>query len=116
TCEEGEYGVALANIVGETTSLAIYQRGSVWHTAVFPLGGNHFTNDIAVGLRTPIPEAERIKRDYGCAYRPLLDPEQASELIEVPSVGGRAPRAVSRPLLRDILGPPPEQIPPHPPA
>ena len=110
TDDDREYGVALVNIGGETTSLAIYQRGSVWHTAVFPLGGNHFTNDIAVGLRTPIPEAERIKRDHGCAYRPLLDPEQASELIEVPSVGGRAPRAVSRQILCDILEPRAEEI------
>src|SRR5262249_57423843 len=74
TDDDREYGVALVNIGGETTSLAIYQRGSVWHTAVFPLGGAHFTNDIAVGVRTPIPEAEKIKRDHGCAHRPLLDP------------------------------------------
>jgi cell division protein FtsA len=110
TDDDREYGVALVNVGGETTSLAIYQRGSVWHTTVFPLGGNHFTNDIAVGLRTPIPEAERIKREYGCAYRPLLNPEQASELIEVPSVGGRAPRAVSRQILCDILEPRAEEI------
>jgi cell division protein FtsA len=110
TDDDREYGVALVNIGGETTSLAIYQRGSVWHTAVFPLGGNHFTSDIAVGLRTPIPEAERIKREYGCAYRPLLNPEEASELIEVPSVGGRAPRAVSRQILCDILEPRAEEI------
>jgi cell division protein FtsA len=110
TDDDREYGVALVNIGGETTSVAIYQRGSVWHTAVFSLGGNHFTNDIAVGLRTPIPEAERIKREYGCAFRPLLNPEEASELIEVPSVGGRAPRAVSRQILCDILEPRAEEI------
>src|SRR5262249_55974271 len=110
TDDDREYGVALVNVGGETTSLAIFQRGSVWHTAVFPLGGNHFTNDIAVGLRTPIPEAERIKREYGCAYRPLLSSEEASELIEVPSVGGRAPRAVSRQILSDILDPRPSEI------
>src|SRR5499426_788651 len=110
TDDDREYGVALVNIGGETTSLAIYQRGSVWHTAVFPLGGRHFTNDIAVGLRTPIPEAERIKREDGCASRSILTPEEAAQLIEVPSVGGRAPRAVSRQILCDILEPRAEEI------
>ena len=108
--EDREYGAAVVNIGGETTTLAIYQRGSVWHTSVFPVGGTHFTNDIAVGLRTPIPEAERIKREEGCAFRMLLTPEEAAELIEVPSVGGRAPRAVSRQILCDILEPRAEEI------
>lgn len=110
TDEDREYGVAVVNIGGETTSLAIYQRGSVWHTTVFPLGGSHFTNDIAVGLRTPIPEAERIKREDGCASRSVMTAEEAAELIEVPSVGGRAPRAVSRQILCDILEPRAEEI------
>jgi len=110
TDEDREYGVAVVNLGGETTSLAIYQRGSVWRTMVFSLGGNHFTNDIAVGLRTPIPEAEKIKHKYGCAYRPLLNPEEASELITVPSVGGREPRKVSRQILCDILEPRAEEI------
>jgi cell division protein FtsA len=110
TDEDKEYGVAVVNIGGETTSLAIYQRGSVWHTTVFPLGGSHFTNDIAVGLRTPIPEAERIKREDGCASRSVMTAEEAAELIEVPSVGGRAPRAVSRQILCDILEPRAEEI------
>jgi cell division protein FtsA len=110
TDEDREYGVAVVNIGGETTSLAIYQRGSVWHTTVFPLGGSHFTNDIAVGLRTPIPEAERIKREDGCASRSVITAEEAAQLIEVPSVGGRAPRAVSRQILCDILEPRAEEI------
>ncbi len=110
TDEDREYGVAVVNLGGETTSLAIYQRGSVWRTTVFSLGGNHFTNDIAVGLRTPIPEAEKIKQRYGCAYRPLLNPDEASELITVPSVGGREPRKVSRQILCDILEPRAEEI------
>jgi cell division protein FtsA len=110
TDDDREYGVAVVNIGGETTSLAIFQRGSVWHTSVFSVGGNHFTNDIAVGLRTPIPEAERIKREFGCAYRPLLTPEEASSQIEVPSVGGRAPRNVSRQILCDILEPRAEEM------
>lgn len=110
TDDDREYGVAMVNVGGETTSLAIYQRGSVWHTAVFPLGGNHFTSDIAVGLKTPISEAERIKCESGCAFRPLLNPEEALEPIEVPSVGGRAPRHVSRQVLCDILEPRAEEI------
>ncbi len=110
TDEDREYGSAVVNIGSETTSVAIYQRGAVWHTAVLPVGGSHFTNDIAVGLRTPIPEAERIKREEGCAHRPLLTPERASDLIEVPSVGGRAPRAISRQILCDILEPRAEEV------
>ncbi|MCI0337804.1 MAG: cell division protein FtsA [Acidobacteria bacterium] len=110
TDEDREFGSAVVNIGGETTSLAIYQRGSVWHTTVFPLGGSHFTNDIAVGLRTPILEAERIKREEGCASRAVLTAEEAADLIEVPSVGGRAPRAVSRQILCDILEPRAEEI------
>jgi cell division protein FtsA len=110
TDEDREYGSAVVNIGSETTSVAIYQRGAVWHTAVLPVGGSHFTNDIAVGLRTPIPEAERIKHEEGCAHRPLLTAERASELIEVPSVGGRAPRAISRQILCDILEPRAEEV------
>ncbi len=110
TDEDREYGSAVVNIGGETTSLAIYQRGSVWHTAVLPLGGSHFTNDIAVGLRTPIAAAEQIKREVGCASRSALTSEEAAELIEVPSVGGRAPRTVSRQILCEILHPRAEEI------
>lgn len=110
TDEDREYGSAVVNIGGETTSLAIYQHGAVWHTAVLPIGGTHFTNDIAVGLRTPIHEAERLKREEGCASRQMLTPEEASDLIEVPSVGGRAPRAVSRQILCDILEPRAEEV------
>jgi cell division protein FtsA len=62
TDDDKEFGAALVDIGAETTGLIIYQRGAVQHTAVFPLGGSHFTNDIAFGLRTPIPEAEKIKR------------------------------------------------------
>ncbi|MFN0119517.1 MAG: cell division protein FtsA [Blastocatellia bacterium] len=108
--DDREFGTALVNIGGETTSLSIYQRGTVWHTAIFPVGGNHFTNDIAFGLRTPIPEAERIKCDYGCAWQPLLTPDEAAAKIEVPSVGGRAPRDLSRQILSDILEPRAEEI------
>ena len=110
TDDDREFGSALVDIGGETTSLAIYQRGAVWHTAVFPVGGSHFTNDIAFGLRTPIPEAERIKREYGCAHRALMFDERAGEAIEVPSVGGRRGRMLSRRVLCDILEPRAEEM------
>jgi cell division protein FtsA len=109
TDDDREYGSAVVNIGGETTCLAIYQRGAVWHTEVFPIGGSHFTNDIAFGLRTPIPEAERIKCEHGCAYRPRLT-DREDELIEVPSVGGREPRTVTRQLLCDIVEPRAEEM------
>ena len=67
TDDEKELGVALVDIGGGTTDIAIFERGSLWHTAVIGVGGDHFTNDIAVGLRTPIPDAEKIKRKCGCA-------------------------------------------------
>ncbi len=108
TDDEREYGSAVINIGGETTSLAIYQRGAVQHTAIFPFGGSHFTNDIAFGLRTPIPEAERIKRTYGCVLPTLA--AESDETIEVPSVGRRPPRALSRRLLCEILQPRAEEI------
>ena len=66
TRDEKELGVALVDIGGGTTDIVIYERGSVWHTGVVAVGGDHFTNDIAVGLRTPLPEAERVKRRCGC--------------------------------------------------
>ncbi|MBL8149638.1 MAG: cell division protein FtsA [Blastocatellia bacterium] len=110
TEDEKEYGTALIDIGGETTKLAIYQRGAIRHTAVFPLGGNHFTNDIAVGLRTPVPEAERIKRQYGCALSHLLDENERQSMLEIPSVGGQAARPLSRYTLCEILQPRAEEI------
>ena len=83
TEDDKEYGAALVDIGAETTGLCVYQRGAVQHTAVFPLGGAHFTNDIAFGLRTPIPEAERIKRSVGCASSASLSDEQRGEMVEV---------------------------------
>ena len=89
TQDEKELGVALVDIGGGTTDLAIFERGSLWHTGVIGVGGDHFTNDIAVGLRTPIPDAEKLKRKCGCALSAMVDED---ETIEVPSVGGRQPR------------------------
>jgi len=109
TSDEREYGSAVINIGSETTSLAVYQRGAVQHTAIFPLGGSHFTNDIAFGVRTPIPEAERIKREYGCVLSALVMGDNHS-VIEVPSMSHRPPRSLSREILCDILQPRAEEI------
>ncbi|RQW89688.1 MAG: cell division protein FtsA [Geobacter sp.] len=105
--EEKEIGVALVDIGGGTTDIAIFVDGAIKHTSVLSLGGNHLTNDIAVGLRTPMAEAEKIKQKYGCCYTTLVGKD---ETIEVPSVGGRKPRILSRQLLAEILEPRMEEI------
>lgn len=105
--EEKELGVALVDIGGGTTDVAIYLEGALQHTAVISLGGDHLTNDIAVGLRTPLAAAEEIKRRHGCVLHELVEP---SETIEVPSVGGRAPRILKRGVICDILEPRVEEI------
>src|SRR2546421_2827892 len=110
TDEDKEFGSALVDIGAETTGLVIYQRGAVQHTAVFALGGAHFTNDIAFGLRTPIPEAEKIKRAFGYASSASLSEMERGEQVEVPSVGGRGPRLLSRQILCDILQPRAEEV------
>ena len=107
TPDEKELGVALVDIGGGTTDFAIFEKGSLWHTGVVTLGGGHFTNDIAVGLRTPIPEAEKTKRRSGCALASLVDDE---ETVEVASVGGRQPRVMSRQILAEVLQPRAEEI------
>lgn len=105
--DERELGVAIIDIGGGTTDLAIFERGSIWHTAVLPVGGDHFTNDLAVGLRTPIPDAEKLKIKFGCALRGLVEHQEA---IEVPTVGGRKPRLLSYQILADILQPRAEEL------
>jgi len=110
TDEDKEFGSALVDIGAETTGLVIYQRGAVQHTAMFALGGAHFTNDIAFGLRTPIPEAEKIKRSFGYASSASLSEMERGEQVEVPSVGGRGPRLLSRQILCDILQPRAEEV------
>jgi len=108
THDEMELGVGLIDIGGGTTEIAIFERGSLWYTSIIPIGGDNFTNDIAVGLRTPIPEAEKIKKKFGCASAPLEDEQ---ETIEVPSVGrGKKPRILSRQILADIIHPRAEEI------
>jgi cell division protein FtsA len=105
--DEKDLGVALLDIGGGTTDIAIFVDGAIKHTAVLSLGGNHLTNDIAVGLRTPTAEAEKIKRNYGCCLTSMVGKD---ETIEVPSVGGREPRVLSRQLLAEILEPRVEEI------
>ena len=93
-------GVALIDIGGGTTDIAIFVDGSVVHTAVIALGGNHLTSDIAQGLRTPKDEAERLKQKFGCSLTSLVAPH---EEMDVPSVGGRPPRVLSRQILSEII-------------
>jgi cell division protein FtsA len=101
TADERELGVALVDVGGGTTNLIVYHAGVVRHTAVIPVGGEHFTNDIAVGLRTPIPEAEKMKKAWG-----ERDPSKPAEtVVEVPSVGERPSRAVSYAKLGEIIEP-----------
>ena len=107
TSDEKELGVALVDIGGGTTNFAILEKGSLWHTGVVALGGDHFTNDIAVGLRTPIPEAEKTKRRAGCALAAMVGDE---ETVEVASVGGRRPRVMSRRILSEVIQPRAEEI------
>ncbi|HLG21690.1 MAG TPA: cell division protein FtsA [Candidatus Manganitrophaceae bacterium] len=107
TADEKELGVAVVDIGGGTTDIATFVEGSVRHTAVLGIGGNHFTNDIAIGLRTPPAEAEKIKIRYGCASADLV---KDNETIEVPSVGGRPPRILSRQILAEIIEPRAEEI------
>ncbi|PLX98661.1 MAG: cell division protein FtsA [Desulfuromonas sp.] len=105
--DEKDLGVAMVDIGGGTTDIAIFVDGAIKHTSVLSLGGNHLTNDIAVGLRTPMNEAEKIKQQSGCCLTSMVSRD---ETIEVPSVGGREPRILSRQLLTEILEPRVEEI------
>jgi cell division protein FtsA len=105
--EEKELGVALVDIGGGTTDIAVFLRGAIAHTAVIAVGGNQITQDIATGLRTPQAEAEKIKIKYGCALSSMVEKD---ETIEVPSVGDRKPRILPRQLLTEIIEPRVEEI------
>jgi cell division protein FtsA len=107
SADEKDLGVALVDIGGGTTNIAIFSDGSIRHTAVLPVGGNYITSDISKGLRTPLVDAEEIKIQFGCAYLPLIPKD---ENIAVPSVGGREPREVSRHILGRIIEPRVEEI------
>jgi cell division protein FtsA len=102
TQDERELGACLLDIGGGTTEMIAYAGGVVRHTAAVPVGGDHFTNDLAVGLRTPIPEAEKIKREHAQANRDALTEDFP---IEIASVGDRPPRTVFARMLADIVGP-----------
>lgn len=107
TPDEKELGVCIVDIGGGTTDVAIYSRGAVVHTGVIAMGGNHITNDIAVGLRCSIQDAESIKVAHGCAMATMLGEDP---ILEVPSVGGKKPREVPRSQLTKIIEPRVEEI------
>jgi cell division protein FtsA len=107
TADERELGVCLVDIGGGTTDFAVFERGSLWHTGLLAIGGDHFTNDIAVGLRMPIPDAEKLKRRSGSALTSLV-PED--DTMEVASIAGRRPRVMPRRVLSEILQPRAEEI------
>ncbi|HSN67675.1 MAG TPA: cell division protein FtsA [Thermoanaerobaculia bacterium] len=102
TSDEREMGVLLMDLGAGTTDYAVFLEGNVVHSSVLPVGAGHFTSDISVVLRTPMEDAERIKKRYGCALASLIVDD---EPIEVPAVGGRAPKIVSRHELTNILEP-----------
>ncbi|MDA0983022.1 MAG: cell division protein FtsA [Proteobacteria bacterium] len=105
--DEKDLGVCLVDIGGGTTDLAIFTGGAIRHTAVIPIAGDQITNDIAMALRTPTADAEAIKVRHGVALRQLADP---NESIEVPGIGERAPRVMSRQTLAEVIEPRVEEL------
>ncbi len=105
--DEKDLGVCLVDIGGGTTDLAIFTHGAIRHTAVIPIAGDQITNDIAMALRTPTADAEAIKLRHGVALRQLADP---NESIEVPGIGERAPRVMSRQTLAEVIEPRVEEL------
>src|SRR5256885_3716398 len=105
--DEKDLGVCLMDIGGGTTDIAVFAGGAIRHTAVIPIAGDQVTNDIAMTLRTPTKEAEELKIRHGCALRQLAD---ANDIIEVPGVGERGPRKLSRPMLAEVIEPRIEEL------
>lgn len=105
--DEKDLGVCLVDIGGGTTDIAVFTHGAIRHTAVIPIAGDQITNDIAMALRTPTKDAEDIKCRYGCALRGLADPH---EMVEVPGVGDRAARQLSRQTLAEVIEPRVEEL------
>ena len=102
TEDEKDLGVAMVDIGGGTTDIAVFTQGAIRHTAVIPIAGDQITNDIALALRTPLKDAEDVKIAHGCALRQLAG---AHDMLEVPSVGERGTRQMSRQLLADVIEP-----------
>ncbi len=107
TQDEKDMGVVLVDIGGGTTDIAIFLNGAIRHTAVIPIGGDHLTNDLVIGLRTSAREADQLKRKYGACMASLVPPE---DQIEIPSVGGRPPRPMPRQVMAQILEPRVEEL------
>lgn len=105
--DEKDLGVCLVDIGGGTTDIAVFSQGAIRHTAVIPIAGDQITNDIAMALRTPTKDAEDIKVRYGCALAKLAD---AREMVEVPGVGDRGPRELSRQTLAEVIEPRVEEL------
>lgn len=105
TDDDKEYGCAVVNMGAEITSLMIFGRGAVQHSAVFPFGSMLFTKDIATGLRVSIPEANKIKHHYGCVASFLLDEDEKQEMIEIVPFGRSETRGLSKEILCDIMQP-----------
>ena len=105
--DEKDLGVCLVDIGGGTTDIAVFTGGSIRHTGVIPIAGDQVTNDIAVALRTPTQHAEEIKLKYACALTQLASPD---ETIEVPSIGDRPPRRLSRQILAEVVEPRYEEL------
>lgn len=100
--DERELGVVLVDIGGGTTDIAIYSGGSIVHTSVLAVGGNHITNDVAIGLSTPLGEAETLKHEHGVAFSSLVEKDA---MIQVPSVGGRKARTLDKRVIAEIIEP-----------
>lgn len=107
TNDEKELGVVLIDIGGGTTDVAVFSEGSIRHTAVIPIAGDQITNDIAMALRTPTSEAEEIKIRFGVAKQVLADP---SDILEVPGLGDRGPRSLSKQALAAVIEPRIEEL------
>ena len=104
--DERDLGVCLVDIGGGTTDVAVFTGGAIRHTAVIPIAGDQITNDIAMAMRTPTKDAEDIKIKYGCALRQLA----GDDLIEVPGVGERSARMLSRQTLAEVIEPRIEEL------
>ena len=107
TDEETEQGIVMLDIGGDHTNLSVFHEGAVRHTSVIPLGGRNVTNDIAIGLRCSVDQAETLKLSYGSAVAAMVDPE---EMLSIPSASGRTPKEISRNVLASIIEPRMEEI------